>query len=197
VGFLTNQLRFWLSEWGALMSKRLFYRYNNNLNLRFRLFIAQYSLLVEFSKMFSKKNATWTDKTTSMNTLLREETAQTPYIHFDESSGIMEIRGRSIPDNSDEFWMPILNWFESYLLNPCENTTFRINLEYFNITSSKRILFLLYKLNELAEAGSDVNVEWYYRESDEDMYEVGQDYAYMVRVPFSFEAYPEFDLAIA
>lgn len=132
-----------------------------------------------------------------MDTLIREETAQTPYISFDTLTGIMEIRGRSIPDNSDDFWVPILSWFESYLLDPCDHTTFKINLEYFNITSSKRILFLLYKLNELSEAGNSVNVEWLYRDTDEDMYEVGQDYAYMVKVPFSFEAYHEFDLAIA
>ena len=132
-----------------------------------------------------------------MNTLTIEETAQTPFICFDRKTGIMEIRGRSIPDNPDEFWLPILSWFEAYLLDPSEDTTFRINLEYFNITSSKRILFLLYKLNELADSGRGVNVEWFYRDNDEDMYEVGQDYAYMVKVPFTFEAYHEFDLAIA
>ena len=33
--------------------------------------------------------------------------------------------------------------------------------------------------------------------SDEDMYEVGQDYAYMVKVPFVFKEHQEFDLAIA
>jgi len=109
----------------------------------------------------------------------------------------MFIKGRCIPDEPDEFWLPILNWFESYKLNPVHNTTFQIDLEYFNISSSKRILFLLYNLNELAESGNNVCVEWLYRDSDEDMFEVGQDYAYMVRVPFKFVEYSENDLAIA
>lgn len=78
-----------------------------------------------------------------------------------------------------------------------KKTTVIIDLEYFNITSSKRILFLLYKLNELSENGSDVKVEWLYRETDEDMYEVGQDYAYMVKVPFEFKIYEDLDLVIA
>ena len=47
--------------------------------------------------------------------------------------------------------MPILNWFESYVVTPFQSTVFKINLEYFNISSSKRILFLLYKLNEIAK----------------------------------------------
>ena len=79
----------------------------------------------------------------------------------------------------------------------CGKTQFKINLEYFNIASSKRILFLLYKLNELAEANKEVSVEWHHRENDEDMFEVGQDYAYMVRVPFKFIEFVEADLAIA
>lgn len=132
-----------------------------------------------------------------MEILKLDSTPQTPMIHFDASNGIMEIKGRSIPDQPDEFWLPVLNWFESYMLNPNEKTVVRINLEYFNISSSKRILFLLYKLNELVEMKKDVHVEWYYRESDEDMYEVGQDYAYMVKVPFVFKEYVDPDLAMA
>lgn len=116
------------------------------------------------------------------------ETAKTPLINFNPEIGRMEIIGRSIPDQADDFWMPALSWFESYQMNPHSRTVFHINLEYFNIASSKRILFLLYKLNELAESGFDVCVEWLYKEDDDDMYEVGQDYAYMVKVPFEFKA---------
>lgn len=132
-----------------------------------------------------------------MGPLIIDCTPQTPSINFDDASGFMEIKGRSIPDQPDEFWLPILNWFESYMLNPRDKTTVVIDLEYFNISSSKRILFLLYKLNELVESKKDVHVEWLYRESDEDMYEVGQDYAYMVKVPFVFKEYVDPDIAIA
>ncbi len=132
-----------------------------------------------------------------MNQLTIEETALTPRINFNPQNGVMQIRGRSIPDNPDDFWIPILNWFETYLLNPGPSITFDIELEYFNIMSSKRILFLLYKLNGLVEEGKDVFVKWTYRETDEDMYEVGQDYAYMVKVPFIFQPISEVDLAIA
>ena len=98
-----------------------------------------------------------------MDALKIHATPQTPEIEFDSGTGVMAIKGRCIPDEPDDFWLPILSWFESYMMTPQENTTFRIELEYFNITSSKRILFLLYKLNELAENGKNVNVQWYYR----------------------------------
>jgi len=126
-----------------------------------------------------------------MEVLKREPTAQTPSINFNPTNGLMEIKGRSIPYDSDDYWMPILNWFESYVVAPFQSTVFKINLEYFNISSSKRILFLLYKLNEIADKGLDVQVEWEYKSDDEDMYEVGQDYAYMVKVPFKFKEIKE------
>ena len=132
-----------------------------------------------------------------MEKLSIEATALTPSISFNSLTGQMNIQGRSIPDNPDDFWMPVLNWFESYVLAPNPSTIVSINLEYFNISSSKRILFLLYKLNELVDKGCEVKVQWNYRKEDEDMFEVGQDYAYMVKVPFEFRECSEMDLAVA
>lgn len=132
-----------------------------------------------------------------MEKLYFEPTALTPLIDFNGSNGQMSIKGRSIPDNPEDFWFPVVNWFETYMLEPKELTEFNINLEYFNVTSSKRILALLYKLNELIDSGKKVHVNWFYREGDEDMYEVGQDYAYMVKVPFDFKLMHENDLAVA
>lgn len=114
------------------------------------------------------------------------KTAETPSINFDYESGIMQITGRSIPSSSDDFWNPILDWFDSYLNSPNDSTKFIIQLDYFNISSSKKVLQLLYKLNELNENGKEARVEWNFRKGDDDMYEVGQDYAYMVKVPFNF-----------
>lgn len=132
-----------------------------------------------------------------MNDLLIQPSAHTPLIDFNSQTGKMVIKGRSIPDSPDEFWYKVLSWFEGYLLDPKERTVFNIDLEYFNVTSSKRILALLYKLNELADKGRDVCVNWHFRDGDEDMYEVGQDYAYMVKVHFEFMPYKESDLALA
>jgi hypothetical protein len=132
-----------------------------------------------------------------MNNLFIDGTALTPLIDFNADQGVMRIQGRSIPDNPDEFWYKVLLWFDEYMMNSHSLTTFEIDLEYFNVTSSKRILALLYKLNDLINMNKDVIVVWSYRESDEDMYEVGQDYAYMVKVPFEFKSYVEPELALA
>ena len=124
-----------------------------------------------------------------MEPLRIQATVKTPEVLFDPTNNVFEIKGKSIPDQAEVFYTEILNWFDDYVANPLEETVLKIDLEYFNISSSKRLLFLLYKLNEIADTNKTVKVEWYYNESDEDMFEVGQDYAFMVKFPFDFISY--------
>lgn len=132
-----------------------------------------------------------------MKNLIIGQTIETPEIEFNFTTGEMSITGRSIPALADEFWNPVLHWFINYCESPAASTTVKINLEYFNISSSKKILHLLYKLNELNKKGLKVQVEWHYRENDEDMYEAGEDYRYMLSVPFNFVCYDDSELVLA
>lgn len=115
-------------------------------------------------------------------------TAKTPYIHFNGQSGEMIVQGRAISQPDEDFWAPVLKWFYAYATKPNETTTFIINLEYFNISSSKQILFLLHKMNDLLEEGYDVSVEWRYAEDDLEMKESGFDFSCVVNVPFNFKS---------
>lgn len=124
-----------------------------------------------------------------MEALHIQATSNTPKITFNPSEGIFDIKGKSIPDDAESFYRVVLNWFDEYAKNPNAVTVLSVDLEYFNISSSKRLLFLLYKLNELHLTGHNVRISWKYNEEDEDMFEVGQDYAFMVKVPFDFVSY--------
>lgn len=135
-------------------------------------------------------------KTVSMDIFTIEETPKTPSVKFDLKQGTLEIEGRSVPSDAENFWEPVLERFDTYCMHPAAKTHVKINLEYFNISSSKRLLFLLYKMNELIERGFSVEIDWWYKENDEDMYEVGRDYAFMVKVPFNFHSYAE-EVALA
>lgn len=121
-----------------------------------------------------------------MQALTIAPTTNTPSVTLDKANGIFEIKGKSTVELAQEFYTEILDWFESYLDNPNQKTTFNLYLHSFNITSSKRILFLLYKLDKLKDTGHEVVVNWQYDDNDEDMLEVGQDYAFMVETPFNF-----------
>jgi hypothetical protein len=119
-----------------------------------------------------------------MESITREGTPKTPSILFDAEKGLVDIRGRSIPENSTEFFKPLVEWLDRYSENPAKITTVNIHLEYFNTSSSKCILDLFKKLETIYKAKKEVIVNWYYEEDDEDMLEAGEDYESIIRIPF-------------
>lgn len=119
-----------------------------------------------------------------METLNIESTPKTPSIKFLEDDGIVEIKGRSIPENSIEFYKPLVDWLENYAKSPLKKTVVNIQLEYFNTSSSKCILDVFKKLEAIHKLKHDVIVNWYYEEDDEDMLEAGEDYESIIKVPF-------------
>lgn len=119
-----------------------------------------------------------------------------PYIRF-QSNGVFWIKGRSFPEDASQLYEPLLRWLELYKEDPAPRTVFTIDLESFNIGSSKYLLYLIYHLGEiLSKKDVEVLVEWVHEEGDEDMIEVGADYEVMARVPFRYRLRsPQLELA--
>jgi hypothetical protein len=110
-----------------------------------------------------------------------KETATTPYINFDPTSGVIRMEGRSIPENVIDFYQPILGWVEEYGKSIQPETTVHLKFEYFNTSSSKRIFDLMKKFEKIAiETGAKVTINWYYEEDDEDIYFAGNDYKALI-----------------
>jgi len=123
-----------------------------------------------------------------MESLIIEPGVKTPSVSFVAKSGLLELKGRSIPENSVEFYRPVFEWLDQYSIYPAAKTELRVQLEYFNTSSSKCLLDIFRKLNQLHSGGkSAVAVKWFYEEQDEDMKEAGEDYQTLITVPFSFE----------
>ena len=121
-----------------------------------------------------------------MENLEFKATAKTPQVNFDAITGVMIIKGRAIPSESEDFWGPVLKWFYAYATDPQPRTKFIFDMEYFNISSSKQILFLMHKLNDLLEVGFEVDIEWRYPKGDVEMKEAGSDFSCMVNIPIRF-----------
>ena len=105
---------------------------------------------------------------------------KTPSVKF-SVNGHLELRGRSIPENSLDFYKPLLEWVDSYIHNAQPETIIHVQLEYFNTSSSKCLLDLFRRLENV---NSKVAIHWYYEQDDEDMLEAGEDYEAIVNVPF-------------
>jgi hypothetical protein len=119
-----------------------------------------------------------------MDTLNIEAGTKTPKILLG-SNGVIELKGKSIPENSVEYYKPVFEWLDSYAKQPSGKTEVLIQMEYFNTSSSKCILDIFRKLESIHKSGkSSVNVTWVYDPDDEDMMETGEDYQTLVNVPF-------------
>jgi len=123
-----------------------------------------------------------------MDKLIIEPGIKTPHIVFDAANGSLEIKGKSIPENSIEFYKPVYDWLDTYTTQPKDQTLLTVQLEYFNTSSSKCLLDLFRKLENIhSSSKGKVNVKWLYEEDDEDIMEAGDDYQTIVKLPFSIE----------
>jgi hypothetical protein len=107
-----------------------------------------------------------------MDRLYIKATENTPKIDFNPSLEQFEISGKSIPEDSLGFYNPVMDWLEEYAKSPSGRTVFSFKLEYFNTSSSKVILDILYILEKI----SGLVVNWYYDEDDEDMEETASEF---------------------
>lgn len=96
------------------------------------------------------------------------ETQKTPKVVFD-NEGTLEISGRSVHENPDDFYKEIMDVIEKTKEGKRLQVTF--NFEYFNTAAAKKVLKLMNKV-------ADMNgcVVWKYEDGDDDMYQAGLDY---------------------
>ena len=87
-----------------------------------------------------------------METLEIESTERTPGIKFDYDHHYFEINGEAYPENSDEFFRPIMESLQEYSgLGSSETITFVFRLIYFNSSSARVLMNLFELLDEMAE----------------------------------------------
>ena len=113
-----------------------------------------------------------------------EGTHNTPDIVFDFKRGVLYISGRSIPENSLEFYNPLFSAIDNYVNDPRDETNINIQLEYYNSSSSSCLLSVFKKLEKLNAKNGKVSVNWIYEENDEDILAAGKNFQGIIDLPF-------------
>lgn len=117
-------------------------------------------------------------------------THQRPTVVIDIEKGFFEISGSSIPENPMDVFSPIFDHLNRYMENPLPVTELHFRLDYFNTSTSKLMLDMIHKMESLPEEeGKEVKIKWYYREADDDMMEIGEDFANLCRLPIEIIPY--------
>ena len=125
-----------------------------------------------------------------MKTININGTEDTPAINFNYDTSEFIISGRSLPEDVSTFYKPIIDWLDECSATIKDNSKFEFKLEYFNTASSKILLDLFMKLEEITEVKqTKLSIIWFYQKEDIDMKEAGEEYAELVSVPFEFTSY--------
>lgn len=114
--------------------------------------------------------------------MIIEGTHATPAITFEP--GLIKIIGRSIPEDSAEFYEPVIHAMHDYFRHTIEKTEILIHLEYINSGSKKFITNILGICNEAFSSGHNLSIIWNYDYDDESMEELGNDLKLMWNLPF-------------
>jgi len=135
-----------------------------------------------------------------MNNITIEPTEFTPQVVLDKDQEIFIIKGESRPENANEFFNPITKWLDEYYnfsyfkINKSSKESskeplyFTFSFDYFNSTSAKFILDIVFKIRKINTEVQSFHIKWMYDELDIDMKEAGEEFQKMVKdVTFIFK----------
>ena len=78
-----------------------------------------------------------------------DATPKTPQIDFDHTTGELVLTGRSIPENAAKVYESVLQWVNVYKNSPKRMTNLKLNLEYFNTSSTLWLAKIVQSLSKI------------------------------------------------
>jgi hypothetical protein len=127
-----------------------------------------------------------------MDNLLIPAKVDTPYVCFDELTGVFEISGKSLPEDSVRFYRPVLTWVEEYMRSPRDITTLNLKFVYINTSSSKMVIEIISLFVKNKQPRKELRINWHYKKDDDEQREEGEEYSDLVKYPFNLVEYIKF-----
>lgn len=108
-----------------------------------------------------------------------------PEVHF-HRDGNITVSGRSMHESPITFYEDLIRWVASYAESPQPETMLDLYIDYFNTNSIKCMLDIIRILvKSHKDGGTVLTVNWRFHKDDEEMEEVGDDYATITGHPFN------------
>jgi hypothetical protein len=116
--------------------------------------------------------------------LVLARTASTPAVDFNAKTGLLMLTGESYPENSFDFFRPLLDWVQAFLTETQGAVKLQIGLTYMNTSSIKSMMDLLDLLEDAHADSREVTVTWYYDEENDRALEMAEEFREEVTLPF-------------
>jgi len=90
-----------------------------------------------------------------MTRIYIRSTFKTPNVNFDPEKGLLEMKGKSIPEHAKAFYSHLIDWIKEYSKNPQAITTVNLQLEYVNTDTKKYLLEIVELFGKLQKNGKE------------------------------------------
>jgi hypothetical protein len=124
-----------------------------------------------------------------MDRLSIAATLSTPQIECDPALGRVRIGGESYPENTAEFYRPLLAWVRKHLAGG-RGIEVDFALIYLNTSSVKVMLDLLELLDDAYRQGQPVRVNWHYDAENPRALELAEEFQEDLGLRFNLLAGP-------
>lgn len=118
--------------------------------------------------------------------VIQEELKNCPGIYYYPDSNMLELIGRSIPENPEQIFKRLDEWISMHFESN-EELSVNIRLEYINSGSSKYLYEILKRLTLFSRSGKLIKIKWLYEEDDEAMLELGEHYRDTAGIPLEIQ----------
>ena len=111
-----------------------------------------------------------------MNNINIKKTDNSPNVILDYTNGLIELEGKSYPENTFDFYEPFIDWLKEYFDgNAKDITTINIKLTYFNSATTQ----ILFDILDIIEEGDkkELIFNWYYDSNNTDGLEDYEDFS--------------------
>ena len=97
---------------------------------------------------------------------------KTPHLALNLNKGRIQISGRSTMKYPHEFYPSVIFLLEEYCNNPSLETTFVIDLEYYNTLSSRYLLKMVELISRInLKRNHSATIDWHYDPEDDGIAE--------------------------
>lgn len=123
--------------------------------------------------------------TKNTNNIAIAGSQSTPSVAGDWAQGLLRMQGDSYPENSFEFFGPIIDWLERFLKNPpAPLLRLELRLVYMNTSSVKAMMDIFDLLEDSYKEGFPVCVDWYYDARNERVMSLADEFREDCSFPF-------------
>jgi hypothetical protein len=112
------------------------------------------------------------------------KTQASPEVRFDPAEGVLSISGESYPENSFDFYAPVLEWLNANL-SSLPSLRLEVTVSYMNSSSIKCMLDILDAIGEAHAAGKEVRAVWNYETDNPRALDLAEEFRSEVSFPFT------------